>query len=124
MKASRHILLVSLGLPAACGANGHPGAHAGGPSSAPSASLSASPSARLAPRMPCERAADFVARVPTLLNEGKLRRAQRVLAKADALCPDVHAGHADVDALILAELGRIQDADNAIAGIEACQREG
>ena len=66
----------------------------------------------------------MLTRVPKLVDEGKLRRAQRVLAKADALCPDVHTGHQDIDALIVAELGPWQDAEKVIADIEASKEKG
>ena len=103
----------------ACAGNGNQSVHVrpaqSGSSSAPVASASASANTV----NPCEHARELLARVPKLLDEGKLRRAQRVLVRADALCQDLHPTHADVDALILAELGQWQDAEKVIADIEA-----
>ena len=96
----------------ACAGNGNQSAHV-------RPAQSGSSSAPVAKVITCAHATELTARVPTLLDQGKLRRAQRVLAKADALCPDVHAGHQDVDALIVAELGQWRDAEKAIADIEA-----
>lgn len=82
------------------------------------ASTSAS-SATAPPPTPCERAAADRARVPELFARGKLDRVGRVLAHANALCPETARDSLAPGLRALVEVGRYDEARTLAMAIEA-----
>ncbi|MDI1448340.1 hypothetical protein [Polyangium sp. 6x1] len=63
----------------------------------------------MAPKPPCEQAADLLARVPGLRAEGKLDRSWRVLARAAELCPAKAGETWEAQLAVLGELGAFDE---------------
>jgi dipeptidyl aminopeptidase/acylaminoacyl peptidase len=84
------------------------------PPATPPPVVPAQPVAKPAPD-PCERAAAYRARVPGLLEEGKLDRTVRVIRAANALCPATAPATSAVEIDTLAALGRWREATERAA---------
>jgi hypothetical protein len=92
----------------------------GGPP-APSLDVVATPSAPSQAQhaeTPCEQARKERARVPKLLDEGKLDRALRVIAKANTLCAAEAPATWSAEMATLAEVGRYDDARTLAEALE------
>ncbi|MGZ3424499.1 MAG: WD40 domain-containing protein, partial [Polyangiales bacterium] len=80
------------------------------PAPKPVVTVAPPPAAPVATKTPCEQARELRAQVPAFLEQGRLDRTVRTLARADLLCPAEAASTWEEQIAALAEVGRYAEA--------------